>query len=109
MKSSSVLPCWAHPRCLTEYHGVTVLEHPEGELGELGEQLDDGDDGHGLGLDALYRRAPAADLLLLVPPARTYDTTSPSGCGSRATRASSPASSKTYNVGRLEGGWTVMG
>ena len=43
-----------------------MLEHPEGELGELGEQLDDEDDGHGLGLDALDRRAPAADLLLRV-------------------------------------------
>ena len=29
-------------------------------------QLDDGDDDHGLGLDALDRRAPSADLLLLV-------------------------------------------
>ena len=63
MKSSSVLPCWAST-------GHTVLEHPEGELAELGEQLDDTgddeDDGHGLGLDALDHRAPAAGLLLLV-------------------------------------------
>ena len=59
MKSSSVLPCWAST-------GRTVVEHTVGELGELGEQLDDEDDGHGLDLDALDRREPAADLLLLV-------------------------------------------
>ena len=42
------------------------MRAPEGELGELGEQLHDEDDVHGLGLDALDRRAPAADLLLLL-------------------------------------------
>ena len=38
----------------------------------------------------------------------SYSTTFPSGCSARATRASSPASSKTYMLGRLVEGWTAM-
>ena len=59
MNSSSDRPCCAST-------GHAVWQHPEGELGELEEHLDAEDDGLTLGLDALDRRAPAADLLLLL-------------------------------------------
>ena len=59
MKSSTA-------RALSTCTVLLCWQHVEGELGELGEQLDDEDDGHDLGLDALDHPAPAAGLLLLV-------------------------------------------
>ena len=59
MKSSSDRACCAST-------GRAVWQQQEEELGELGEQLDAEGDGLALGLDALDRLAPAADLLLLL-------------------------------------------